>query len=136
MKKPEGLTLHSDWINEEEEHALVCWIIQQEWLGDTGLRRRVQQYGWTYSYRRGGPAPRDLAAYRPRPLVWRHASLVQRNGRKYNIRGTQALCILRFRTVGHTMVVLLPKGESPNRVSNETPPSTLTEMDAYSMGAS
>ena len=48
----EGLTIIPDFITEEEEDELMHHIYDKSWDGT--LRRRTQQYGWTYNYRDHG----------------------------------------------------------------------------------
>jgi len=44
-----GLIIVEDYISEDEEKELLEFINQQQWL--TALSRRVQHYGYEYSYR-------------------------------------------------------------------------------------
>lgn len=44
-----GLTYYPDFINVEEEQKLVLNMDEREWSND--LSRRVQQYGYKYSYK-------------------------------------------------------------------------------------
>lgn len=44
-----GLHYCSNYIDEAEQHALLDIIDQQPWL--TGLKRRVQHYGYKYDYK-------------------------------------------------------------------------------------
>ena len=62
-----GLVYQQDFVDEEHERRLAEWIDQQPWR--TELSRRVQHYGWRYSYRgkrvdpsmRLGALPAELA---------------------------------------------------------------------------
>lgn len=45
----EGLSYIPDFINYDEENALIAEIDSQSWLND--LKRRVQHYGYKYDYR-------------------------------------------------------------------------------------
>lgn len=62
-----GLVYERGFVDEEHERCLVEWIDKQKWL--TELSRRVQHYGWRYSYRhkrvdpsmRLGELPEELA---------------------------------------------------------------------------
>lgn len=45
----QGLQYIPDFINEDEERALISQIDQQPWLND--LKRRVQHYGYKYDYK-------------------------------------------------------------------------------------
>jgi alkylated DNA repair dioxygenase AlkB len=45
---PEGLSVISEFIDEDEELSLIKIVDSGSWLGD--LRRRVQHYGWKYDY--------------------------------------------------------------------------------------
>ena len=45
----EGITYVHDFFNPASEEVLVAFIDQQDW--DTGLRRRVQHYGFRYDYK-------------------------------------------------------------------------------------
>ena len=45
----EGLSCIPDFINHDEERALIEAIDQQPWLND--LKRRVQHYGYKYDYK-------------------------------------------------------------------------------------
>jgi alkylated DNA repair dioxygenase AlkB len=44
-----GLTIHQNYINEEEEEMLIGVIENQPWSRD--LKRKTQQYGFKYDYR-------------------------------------------------------------------------------------
>jgi alkylated DNA repair dioxygenase AlkB len=44
-----GLTIVEDYLTEEEEESLIHYIYEQPWL--PVLTRRVQHYGYEYSYR-------------------------------------------------------------------------------------
>lgn len=48
----EGLTVIPNFITEEEENQLMHDIYDRSW--DNVLRRRTQQYGWTYDYKGRG----------------------------------------------------------------------------------
>jgi alkylated DNA repair dioxygenase AlkB len=48
-RKVEGLELHPDFIDRNQELALLNHINSSEWL--TELSRRVQHYGYKYDYR-------------------------------------------------------------------------------------
>jgi alkylated DNA repair dioxygenase AlkB len=48
-RKVEGLELHPDFIDKNQESALLNHINSSEWL--TELSRRVQHYGYKYDYR-------------------------------------------------------------------------------------
>jgi alkylated DNA repair dioxygenase AlkB len=69
MAIPPGLALLPDVLAAAPDQKALCdWIETQPW--DTGLRRRVQQYGWRYDYSarrvlasdRLGPLPSPIAA--------------------------------------------------------------------------
>jgi alkylated DNA repair dioxygenase AlkB len=49
ISKPSGLTYIPDAITEDEEIALINFIDSKEW--STNLKRKVQQYGYAYSYK-------------------------------------------------------------------------------------
>lgn len=67
-----GLQYLPHWITSDEEVAFLQTIQQQPW--ETTLRRRVQQYGYKYSYQRRtlssddyiGPLPNWLQVYADR----------------------------------------------------------------------
>lgn len=44
-----GLTYLPDTLTAAQQSDLLTWIDSQPWL--TGLKRRVQHYGWRYDYR-------------------------------------------------------------------------------------
>lgn len=44
-----GLSLYADFVDAETAHALITFIDGQIWM--TGLKRRVQHYGYVYDYR-------------------------------------------------------------------------------------
>lgn len=48
-RKVDGLELHPEFIDKDEESALLNHINNSEWL--TELSRRVQHYGYKYDYR-------------------------------------------------------------------------------------
>ncbi|MDP9123815.1 MAG: alpha-ketoglutarate-dependent dioxygenase AlkB [Pseudomonadota bacterium] len=64
---PAGLKLHRHFLSEDEERSLLDIIDHERW--DTGMKRRVQHYGWRYDYAnrkvtpsaRIGPLPGWLA---------------------------------------------------------------------------
>jgi alkylated DNA repair dioxygenase AlkB len=69
VASPPGLALLPDVLADERDRQVLCdWIDAQPW--DTGLRRRVQQYGWRYDYSarrvtasdRLGPLPPPITA--------------------------------------------------------------------------
>lgn len=53
---PPGASLTADFVSASEHDALVDAIDSQPWLtaAETGVQRRTQQYGWTYSYHSAG----------------------------------------------------------------------------------
>lgn len=54
FKEIPGLTYITDYINLDEQNALIGIIDQQEW--STKLKRRVQHYGYRYDYKNGSLA--------------------------------------------------------------------------------
>lgn len=60
MDIPSGLTVHPNIISPENEQILLSWIDSQTWSRVTPSNpysRRVQHYGYDYSYRSGGLTP-------------------------------------------------------------------------------
>ncbi len=49
MSEIPGLTIVEDYLSEEEEKDLLEFIYDQKWM--SALSRRVQHYGYEYSYR-------------------------------------------------------------------------------------
>ena len=49
QKLPQGLTYIPNYITEEKQQELITKIDEQPWL--TGLKRRVQHYGYKYDYK-------------------------------------------------------------------------------------
>ena len=45
---PEGLVVHNNWLDSAACSSLLASIDQQPWIDE--LARRVQHYGWRYSY--------------------------------------------------------------------------------------
>ena len=54
VKEIPGLAYITDYINLDEQNALIGLIDQQEW--STKLKRRVQHYGYRYDYKNGSLA--------------------------------------------------------------------------------
>src|SRR5918997_1290838 len=54
VKEIPGLTYITDYINLDEQNALIGLIDQQEW--STKLKRRIQHYGYRYDYKNGSLA--------------------------------------------------------------------------------
>lgn len=44
----EGLKYEDNFISEDREKEIVCWLDKQEWSNE--LSRRVQHYGYKYDY--------------------------------------------------------------------------------------
>lgn len=45
-----GLTLVEEYLDAEEQQRLLSVVDALPWLEGTGIRRRVQHYGWRYDY--------------------------------------------------------------------------------------
>jgi alkylated DNA repair dioxygenase AlkB len=69
---PNGLRYLPSFIKQDEAEELVAFIDAQVW--DTGMKRRVQHYGWLYDYKASRVSPESFLG----PLPGVFAEMVTR----------------------------------------------------------
>lgn len=120
----EGLYYSEDFVSPDQEHDLLARIDSQSW--NTELKRRVQHFGYRYSYSRGavdpkdylGPLPEWLAAlserlpfepdqvivneYTPGQGISAHIDAMGSFGPMIATVSLGSQCVMQFKRAGHT----------------------------------